>query len=255
MASKSSKPNKNVIFEQEPMDNSENNDMTESKPSTIENIISVALGLAVVFVIGAMIVNVIKNRNSGPATNTEDQAAQEQSATISAMYTVQAGDTLWSIAEQFYKDGFKYPEIEKANNMNENSHLEKGMQLIIPKVEGTAVEPTKGTSPAANSPVPSVEVSKAPESATAPPVPTSTLAPSPLSETKGPTGPTGSQETGKGETSSASTDRQYTVVKGDTLWDISVKRYNNGYRWVEIARMNGLKHPDVIHPGNVLLMP
>lgn len=51
------------------------------------------------------------------------------------------------------------------------------------------------------------------------------------------------------------TDEQYTVVKGDTLWDISVKAYQDGYRWVEIAKANKLANPNLIHPGNVLIIP
>ena len=118
MAAKSTKPGKNIIFEEEKSHGSQREDFSESQPSAVENIISVALGLAVVFVIGAMIVNVIRNRNAQPTTPPEDTSQDQAMATISAMYTVQAGDTLWSIAEKHYDDGFKYTEIEKANNMN-----------------------------------------------------------------------------------------------------------------------------------------
>jgi nucleoid-associated protein YgaU len=47
----------------------------------------------------------------------------------------------------------------------------------------------------------------------------------------------------------------YTVVKGDNLWDISVRAYGDGYRWVEIAEENKLENPDIIHAGNVLILP
>lgn len=48
---------------------------------------------------------------------------------------------------------------------------------------------------------------------------------------------------------------QYTVVKGDHLWGIAVRAYGDGYRWVEIARVNNLANPDLIHPGNILTLP
>lgn len=257
MATKSKKPEKpekNVIFEDEKSRLPQTDDFSESKPSAVENIISIVLGLAVVFVIGAMIVNVIRNRNAQPTPSSEEQQQAQAEATISARYTVQAGDTLWSIAEKFYNDGFKYPEIEKANNMNENSHLEKGMEIIIPKVEGTVA----GATP---SPVITGETTPTVVTATSQPTetkaPTNTVAPSaaptPTTISQGPTGPTGVKE--EGQTSSTSTDRQYTVVAGDNLWSICMKRYNNGYRWVEVAKMNSLKNPNIIHPGNVLLMP
>ncbi len=48
---------------------------------------------------------------------------------------------------------------------------------------------------------------------------------------------------------------QYQVVKGDTLWKISVRAYQDGYKWTEIAKANHLVHPSLIHPGNVLVIP
>jgi nucleoid-associated protein YgaU len=47
----------------------------------------------------------------------------------------------------------------------------------------------------------------------------------------------------------------YTVVKGDNLWEIAVRAYGDGYKWVEIARENKLANPNLIHTGNVLRLP
>ncbi len=47
----------------------------------------------------------------------------------------------------------------------------------------------------------------------------------------------------------------YTVVRGDTLWAIAVKQYNDGYKWSSIAAINKLANPDLIHAGNVLVLP
>ena len=47
----------------------------------------------------------------------------------------------------------------------------------------------------------------------------------------------------------------YTVVKGDSLWKIAVRAYGDGFRWVEIARVNKLSNPNIIHSGNVLTLP
>lgn len=47
----------------------------------------------------------------------------------------------------------------------------------------------------------------------------------------------------------------YEVVKGDNLWNIAVRAYGDGYRWVEIARENNLVNPDLIHAGNILVLP
>ena len=51
------------------------------------------------------------------------------------------------------------------------------------------------------------------------------------------------------------TGNQYTVVKGDSLWKIAVRAYQDGYQWVKIASENNLSNPDMIHPGNVLNIP
>lgn len=47
----------------------------------------------------------------------------------------------------------------------------------------------------------------------------------------------------------------YTVVLDDDLWDIAVRAYGDGYKWVEVAKANNLVNPDVIHAGNVLKLP
>lgn len=47
----------------------------------------------------------------------------------------------------------------------------------------------------------------------------------------------------------------YTVEDGDTLWNISVRAYGDGYQWVKVAQENNLDNPNVIHVGNVLTLP
>jgi nucleoid-associated protein YgaU len=51
------------------------------------------------------------------------------------------------------------------------------------------------------------------------------------------------------------TGDKYTVQKGDTLWSVAVKAYGDGYKWVTIAKANKLVNPNVIHAGNVLVLP
>ncbi|MBI3985115.1 MAG: LysM peptidoglycan-binding domain-containing protein [Candidatus Levybacteria bacterium] len=47
----------------------------------------------------------------------------------------------------------------------------------------------------------------------------------------------------------------YTVVTGDYLWDIAVRAYGDGFKWVEISKANSLTNPDLIYPGDVLKLP
>lgn len=52
-----------------------------------------------------------------------------------------------------------------------------------------------------------------------------------------------------------STKRYHTVAKGDTLWGIAQKYYNNGNRYPEIAKANNISNPNIIHVGQKLLIP
>jgi len=48
---------------------------------------------------------------------------------------------------------------------------------------------------------------------------------------------------------------EYVVVKGDSLWKIAQKNYNDGYKWNEIAKANNLKNPSSIEVGQKLIIP
>ncbi len=47
----------------------------------------------------------------------------------------------------------------------------------------------------------------------------------------------------------------YEVVRGDNLWKIALRAYGDGYRWVDIAKENKLTNPNLIHAGNILILP
>ena len=51
------------------------------------------------------------------------------------------------------------------------------------------------------------------------------------------------------------TTSTYTIQKGDNLWDISVRAYGDGFKWLEIAKINNLRNPDLIFSGNILKLP
>jgi len=57
----------------------------------------------------------------------------------------------------------------------------------------------------------------------------------------------------KEQTEQANKIKEYTVVKGDTLWDISDREYMNPFMWPLIywANKDNIKDPDLIFPGQL----
>jgi LysM repeat protein len=77
-----------------------------------------------------------------------------------AVYVVQPGDTLWSIAQHFYGSGFSWPVIYHANasQISDPNEISVGQQLVIPGARhaGTIphAAPATGPAPAPASPQP-----------------------------------------------------------------------------------------------------
>lgn len=71
-------------------------------------------------------------------------------------------------------------------------------------------------------------------------------------------GPAGAADTDTAEVAAAVTVRsdapqRYTVVEGDTLWDISARFLEQPWMWPEVWQMNpGIENPDLIHPGDLV---
>lgn len=175
-----------------------------------DSYISMGLGLLVVLVIGVLIFNYFSGKSAPSITETgeqtEEQKAEAALGKLPATYTTTEGDTLWSISEKYFKSGYNWVDIAKANNLMDANLIETGQKLTIPVVTPILAEETS---------VPAAEV--------------------------------------KVDTSNI--PDTYTVKAGDDLWDIAINIYQDGYRWVDIAKVNNLANPDIIHSGNVLTLP
>jgi LysM repeat protein len=53
-------------------------------------------------------------------------------------------------------------------------------------------------------------------------------------------------------TTGKTTQKTYTVVKGDTLWSICKKYLGDGQKYKEVAKLNNISNPDLIYPGQKL---
>lgn len=96
------------------------------------------------------------------------------------------------------------------------------------------------TTPAPAAPAPTMAAPAAPAAPAPAPntMAAAPVAPAPAATAAKPAGPT-----------------KYTVVKGDSLWKIAEATYGDGEKWTEIAKLNSLRHPNVIQVGTELELP
>lgn len=170
--------------------------------SSTDSFVSLVLGIAIVIVIGMLTMNYFTAQRQGANDKKQAEDQKGELASLPATHTVSAGETLWSIAQRYYKSGYTWVEIQRSNNIQNANTIEVGQVLTIPNVPPI---------------VPPGQIAAA--------------------------------------STEVSTQRTYTVVRGDYLWKIAVAQYDNGYKWSEIANANKLENPNVIHAGNVLILP
>jgi len=134
-----------------------------------EDTISMILGAVVVVVVGILIFNYFKSINKGQITQeaveetqTEKKAeivekdGQKFAKGLPSSYTVQKGDHLWKIAENFYTSGYNWVDIAKANNLKNAGLITVGQELAIPDVAVKAVT-LKPVAVAATQPATTIE--------------------------------------------------------------------------------------------------
>lgn len=162
-----------------------------------EGNISTIMGVAVMLLTGILMVQYFKSVNKTPKiektlSTSTDQAAAAPTPTpevkAGSTYTIQAGDSLWTISVKTYGDGYAWSKVYQLNKEvlgNNPNLLAAGTKISLPQID----------------------------------------------------------------TAKAS---QYTVARGDNLWNIAVAKCGSGYAWTQIAAENQLTRPGLIHVGNVL---
>lgn len=138
-------------------------------------------------------------------------------AKTKGVHIVKTGESLWDVAVAEYRDGYKWTQIAKANNLANPGIIFKDDKLVIP---AEVVTPTPAVAVVAPKPADGNQMmgSQAP----------------PMSKISGGT---------------------YVVKPGDDLWHIAERAYGDGYKWTEIARANNLTDPNLIFSDNVLKLP
>lgn len=191
----------------------------EEEVKSNQSTLSLVLGALIVIIVGVLIFNYFNRPKEEvtPSAVTKEEDVSPES--LPGKYTIKEGDTLFSIAENYYKDGYKYSRIVEANNLSNANAIEVGQVLEIPKVEAVA-----------GAPEPSEQPSPSPE---------------PLAVGGADTTIWGPRITGD----------TYTVVKDDWLSKIAGRAYGDIYAYDKIAKANSIANPDLIEIGMVLKIP
>lgn len=152
-----------------------------------------------------------------PTVKPTEKPVVSNTKTISGTtYTVRTGDTLWSIAEKRYKSGYNWVDIKNANNITNPDLLFTNTKLTLPNVEPKITTIEQNTT--------SKQAIK-------------------------------KDQVNNSIKTNKITGTSYTIAKGDTLWDIAVRAYGDGYAWTKISKANKLSNPGVIHSGNKINIP
>lgn len=127
-----------------------------------ENFLSLGLGILVVIVIGALIFNYLGNRPSSQKEKSpvaeekateEEQQSSQSTGSLPTKHKVAKGEDLWKIAQRYYKSGYNWIDIAKANNLTNPNILLADTELTIPDAQpkvlaaaDTATQPAVETS-------------------------------------------------------------------------------------------------------------
>jgi LysM repeat protein len=197
--------------------------------STRQSYLNLGLGILVVLVLGLLVFNYFKSNQDNLMTAQQTTQSEQPTAnpvvpdvatdSLPGKYTVKQGDTLFTIAQKYYNDGYKFDSIMTENKMSSDA-IEVGQVLQIPKLVAQA------------NPSPSPQVQ----------------APNP--DNLGTGGAI--NQTAWGEKINGDT---YTVQAGDWLSTIAGRAYGDIYSFEKIAKANNLTDPNVIEPGTVLKIP
>jgi len=243
--------------------------------------ISMILGAIVIIIAGILIVNYFSNIK----TETTPPLLVEDELSLPTVHIIGEGEDLWSISEKYYESGYNWIYIAEENEITNPNLIEKGQEILIPAIEKEedSVEDTKSEKEVEIRLTPTlvpasqaegktthtvekdqvlwkiaekyydsgynwVDIAKVNNIKNANQIEVGDILIIPAVEAKKPT----ILDIKSTDVISGAT---YTVVKGDTLWEISVRAFGDGYKWVEIAEENDLQNPGIIHSSNILTLP
>lgn len=226
-----------------------------------QSYLNLILGGLIAVVLGVLLWNYFTKPNNDliPAQQTEtaDEQGDVSKDKLPGSYKVKTGDTLFTIAEKYYGDGYKYTRIREANSLANENSLTEGQMITIPKDDDVEVadeanksanpSPTEVTSPVAVA-SPDTMQKDNPEQAKSGATPTTQMTAD--TNDKGTGG--AENQTIWGEKISGDT---YTVQTGDWLSKVAGRVYGDPTAYQKIAQANNIQNADIIEVGTVLKIP
>lgn len=111
-----------------------------------ESTLSMLLGGIVVILVGLIAFNFFRTQREQNENTPEPEVSisaatsgqvggAKKAVALPAPHTVVAGETVWSIAEDYYGSGFNKADIIEVNKLSNPDVIEIGQKLTIPKVE------------------------------------------------------------------------------------------------------------------------
>lgn len=193
-----------------------------------ESTISTVFGGLLLLMIAAGATTYFLNRSPQPQitpesastqASVENQNTSQVAAATLSQHTVVAGETLWSIAEEYYNSGYNWQDLAAANELDNPSLIEPGMKLTLPEVDTLLANGER------------VPTEAEPDTAA-------------------------SQKTTT-QLAQANTPGNYTVQPGDFLWKIAQDQYGDGHQWTRIWQANReqIPNPSIIESGWQLTIP
>lgn len=246
-----------------------------------ESFLKTIAGAIFIIILGFLLINYFTRKGKTiPSINIGDEGQ------LPTKYIVQKNENLWKISEKYYGTGYNWVDIAKENNIPNADIIEEGKELIIPDVEPRfpqiTLSPISDQNKQKITPTPSpfidekkvhkvekgenlwkisekyfssgynwVDIAKENNLVNPNLIEVGQELKIPVVEPKTITSILSAAQTNK----SAISETTYKVVQGDNLWEIAVRAYGDGYKWVEIASENNLVNPNLIHSGNTLIIP
>ncbi len=155
--------------------------------------------------------------DSGSDSKTTPKSLPQTPHFDVAPYTVVAGDSWWSIAQDQLQDPYQYRSLAHFNDLETVTPLEIDQQIVIPSPETFTAWKEAGE-------------------------PDSTAYRQVLEEQTV-------------TTAAEPENTEYVVQAGDSLWSIAQTELGDGYQWKSIQLANNIDNPGMISPGDTLLVP